>query len=175
MVLEFLRRGAPASFGLDKDSQTASVLKAFASAPRLLIVEVMNIIEGDIPDDRARYQSLHRRYKYHLDKLVEDEYLMRMDRRYVLTQKGRDFLVAAGFSIPDLWANPALVPSVLIILSSPFLLIGFLGWKIVWYSVSSGIPPVVTHSLDVSKIFLAVGSGLLCLGLGVLLGRSYAR
>jgi len=176
--LDFLRKGRGvqvASFGLDKDSPSAAVLKAFASSPRLLIIEVVNILDGDIPDDRGDYQSVHRKYKYHLDRLVEDGYLSRLDKWYVLTQKGRDFLVAAGFSIPDLWANPVLVPILLGILSVPLILIGFSGWKVVWYSVSSGISSVVKHSVDMSKLFLAGGTCLAGLGVGVLLGRFYAR
>lgn len=163
------------SFGLEKDSVTASVLKAFASAPKLITVEVVNIIEGDVPDDRSEYQKVHRKYKYHLDKLVEGEYLVKRDKTYVLTEKGREFLVAAGFSIPDLWANPVLVPVVLVILASPFVLIGLSGWEYVWYSVSPGVPSVVEHSVDVSKYFLGGGCGLAGIGIGVILGRFYAR
>lgn len=176
--LDFVRRSrvSVASFGLDKDGPTAVVLKAFAAAPRLLIVEVVNILDGDIPDERGAYQASHRKYKYHLDKLVADGYLSRDDKCYVLTKRGRDFLVAAGFSIPDLWASPILVPTILFILSIPFVLIGLSGWKVIWYSVQpTGIPSVVEHSLDMSKIFFAGGTGLVGLGLGVLLGRSYAR
>ena len=163
----FKKRVHPVAVPVLKPIQ-ADIMNVFSDSPSLLIVEVMRALRGDLHAlSRPMYVNLHRKIKYHMDKLVDLGYLIRENDRYRITEKGYEYLKASGLPVPDIWENPFVIPLILSLISFPLFVLGSIGWKVVYYTANpSGAPPLIQHTVNVSSWFLSAAFFLIGLAIG---------
>ena len=163
----FKRKVQPVAVPALKPIQ-ADIMNVFADSPSLLIVEVMRALRGDLRAlPRPMYVNLHRKIKYHMDKLVEMGFLVRDGERYRIVDKGYEYLKAAGLPVPDIWENPLVVPLIIALVSFPCFVLGSIGWKMVYYTANpSGAPPLIQHTVNISSWFLCAAFFLVGLAVG---------